>query len=865
MTQETTEMVNLTIDGTPVSVPKGTLIIRAAEQAGIRIPRFCDHPLLKPAGACRQCLVDVAAPDRSGEVRPFPKPQASCTMTVMEGMVVNTQHTSETAMKAQKGIMEFLLINHPLDCPICDKGGECPLQNQAMSEGRETSRFIDAKRVFRKPVSLTSTVMLDRERCILCQRCVRFGKQIAGDAFIDLQGRGGGTAPTDDHEFMGEQIGTFDTAVLDFHNPDYHSDEIVRTADAVGPYGAPALPGSHHCGPVSEDALDESGRPFASYFAGNTIQICPVGALTSSAYRFRGRPFDLVSTAGVSEHDASGSAIRVDVRRGEVVRRLAGEDHDVNEEWITDKDRFAYRWTTADDRLRMPLVRENGELVPTSWADAIDRAARGLAAARQAHAADPEQRIVLMPGGRLTVEDAYAWSKFARVAMGTNQVDQRMRSTSLEETQFLGHYVAGRGLDVTYRDLEKAGRVLIVGCEVEDEIGSVFLRLRKGVLAGGVKVSVVAPMTTSGSHKLSADVIHAAPGEEPRILDELDATLREELREGIVIVGERAVDIPGLYSAVARLVESTGARVAWIPRRAGERGGVDVGALPQLLPFGRFVDDAEARADLEAVWGATIPTEGAMCTVDSVRASVQTPAAAMILGGIDSRDFPVPSVLTDAVRAARFVVSLEVRASDLTELADVVFPVAPVTEKNGTFINWEGRLRPFGQALSSRSLPDREVLHQLAAEMGIDLGVATLKDTHAEINELMGWDGARIEAPVEAPAQLRLPTDGRCVLATHKPMLDEGRLQDGAEELAGNARRSIILASGATLAAHGLTDGDLATVSTERGSVTLPVFARDLPDGVVWLPECSRGCHVHETLGARTGSVVTITRTEVTK
>src|SRR5919197_2219588 len=258
--------VKLTIDGEEVIAPKGELLIRTAERLGTVIPRFCDHPLLDPAGACRQCLVDV---ELGG--RPMPKPQASCTMTVADGMVVKTQRTSKVADKAQQGVMELLLINHPLDCPICDKGGECPLQNQAMSNGRADSRFVDIKRTFPKPLPISTQVLLDRERCVLCQLCTRFSEQIAGDPFIDLLERG-----------AEQQIG------------------------------------------VAED------KPFQSYFSGNTIQICPVGALTSAAYRFRSRPFDLVSTPGVDEHTASGAAIRIDTRRGTVMRRLAGNDPEVN-------------------------------------------------------------------------------------------------------------------------------------------------------------------------------------------------------------------------------------------------------------------------------------------------------------------------------------------------------------------------------------------------------------------------------------------------------------------------------------------------------------------------------------------------------
>src|SRR4051812_34953356 len=378
-----TDLVTLTIDGVQVSVPAGTLIIRAAEQVGVQIPRFCDHPLLEPVGACRQCLVDV--PD-AGNGRPMPKPQASCTIPVAEGMVVSTQVTSEVADKAQQGIMEFLLVNHPLDCPVCDKGGECPLQNQAMSNGRGESRFAASggiKRTFPKPINISAQVLLDRERCVLCARCTRFSEQIAGDPFIALIERG-----------ALQQVGIYEK------------------------------------------------EPFESYFSGNAIQICPVGALTSAEYRFRSRPFDLVSTPSVAEHDACGAAIRVDHRRGRVMRRLAGDDPEVNEEWITDKDRFAFAYGRGEDRLTRPLVREDGVLRPASWPEALDVAADGLrAAGAGAHGA----RIGVLTGGRLTLEDAYAYSKFARGVLATNTIDFRARPHSGEEADFLAAVVAGSG------------------------------------------------------------------------------------------------------------------------------------------------------------------------------------------------------------------------------------------------------------------------------------------------------------------------------------------------------------------------------------------------------------------------------------
>ena len=850
-------LVKVTIDDVELDVPAGTLVIRAAEQAGIRIPRFCDHPLLEPVAACRQCLVEVGMPDRNtGELRFMPKPQPSCAQTVTPGMVVKTQHTSEVARRAQEGVMEFLLINHPLDCPICDKGGECPLQNQAMSEGRESSRFIDAKRTYRKPLKLTSQILLDRERCILCQRCVRFGKEIAGDPFLDLQGRGGGTAPTEHHHFMGEQVGSFDTAVLDYFNPQ-EKDNVK--AGISGPYGQEGIIGSLNEGDLAPNDRDVSGRAFASYFSGNIIQICPVGALTSNDYRFRARPFDLVSTASVTEHDASGSAIRVDIRRGEVLRRLAGNDPEVNEEWITDKDRFAFKWSGVQ-RLNTPFVRENGQLVPTSWSDALDRVHRALAGLSG-------DQVGFLPGGRLSFEDAWAWSKFARSVVGSDSIDMRSRSHSEEERSFLAAHVAGSGLGVTYSQLENAGQVLLVGLEPEDECGAIFLRMRKATRKGKLRVASLAPMTSRGLAKLSGELLRCAPGTEVEVAAEIReggefADLASRLDGGVILVGERASRTPGLLSEVVRLAERTHCRIQWVPRRAGERGGVEAGLLPGLLPFGRALASQEARESL--AWGE-IPAQRGLDATQMLEAAADGRVKALVVGGVDLRDFDDPAAARKALDQVDFLVSLEVRRSEVTDRADVILPVAPPLEKNGTFINWEGRLRPFGQAIASRSQTDRLVFDALASEFGVDLGLHDLVGLYDQVNPLMQWSGQREEFVPAKASELVEVGQGEALLATHKPMLDAGRLQDGATMLAGSARRPVVFASRATVAGLGIDEGEELTLSTQRGNITLPLQFADLPDGVVWVPECSQGSIVHESLGNFGSSVTLSAKGEVAR
>src|SRR5208282_2804843 len=500
--------VTVTIDGFEITVPKGTLVIRAAEQLGIEIPRFCDHPLLDPIGACRQCLVHI-----EGQ----PKPPASCTTACTDGMVVHTQLTSEVAEKAQRGMMEFLLLNHPLDCPMCDKGGECPLQNQAMTAGQGETRFHGPKRTFPKPIALSAQVLLDRERCIQCARCTRFADQIPGDQLIDLFERG-----------PQEQVGT------------------------------------------AHDA------PFDSYFSGNTVQICPVGALTSTSYRFRARPFDLVSTPSVCEHCASGCRQRTDHRRGAVTRRLAGNDPQVNEEWNCDKGRSAFTYATQPDRLVAPLVRDaGGVLRPASWPAAIAAAAAGLLAERG--------RAGVLTGGRLTLEDSYAYAKFARLALASNDIDMRARPLSAEETQFLAGSIAGQPSGVTYAGLERAGAVLLAGFEPQDESPIVFLRLRKAARSRGLAVYSVAALAGPGLSRMSGTLLPTRPGEEAEALDrlasatelgldEVSRAAAQALREpgAVILAGERLAEVPGALTAAARLAQATGARLAWIPRRAGE-------------------------------------------------------------------------------------------------------------------------------------------------------------------------------------------------------------------------------------------------------------------------------------------------------
>ncbi len=773
------ELVTVVVDGVAIEIPKGTLVIRAAELLGIEIPRFCDHPLLEPVAACRMCLVDIEG---------VPKPQPACAQVVSDGMQVRTQLTSPIARDAQEGVMEFLLLNHPLDCPVCDKGGECPLQNQAMSAGRPESRFEDEKRTFPKPINVSAQILLDRERCVSCARCTRFAEQIAGDPMLELLERG-----------SNQQVGT---------------------------------------------AADQ---PFDSYFSGNTVQICPVGALTSAAYRFRSRPFDLVSVPTTCEHCASGCSLRTDHRRGTVTRRLAWDEPAVNEEWNCDKGRFAFTYQ-EQGRVATPLIREDGKLRPASWPEALDVAARGLAAATS-HG--------VLVGGRSTVEDSYAYARFARAVLQSDNIDFRVRDSSDEEAQFLRSSVAGTAVRITYEALEKAPAVVLIAFEPEDESPIVFLRLRKAARGGGTRVYSVGAAVTRGLSKLAGTLIPAKPGAEASALTDLPAKVRAELSTpgAVIMVGERIAGIEGGATAVLELARSTGASIAWVPRRAGERGALDAGALAGLLPGGRPLTDDQARAAVAACWGVeSLPATTGLTGESLLRAVTGGDIGALITGGVELADLPDQVLGRAAIEAAAFVVSLENHHSAITELADVVFPVAVVTEKSGTFMNWEGRPRPFAQTFKDALvMSDAIVLGMLARAMNVPIGASDVAGIRQELGSLGAWAGARTEEPNTTAGQV---VDAAYLVSTWRALIDNGVMQEGEPYLAATAHAVAATCSAAMVAGLGAPEN--VTVTGPLGSVTLPLLVGDVLDGVVCLPLNSPGCALYLDLGVRSGQPVTI-------
>jgi NADH-quinone oxidoreductase subunit G len=765
--------VTVTIDGTEVTVPAGTLIIRAAEAVGVEIPRFCDHPYLDPIGACRQCIVEVEGQR---------KPLTACTTPVADGMVVKTQETSEAARQAQVGMLEFLLINHPLDCPVCDRGGECPLQDQALAWGPGESRYIDPKRVFEKPIPLSPLVNLDRERCVLCARCTRFCDQVSGERFIELFDRG-----------------------------------------------------------AAEQVSIAAGEDFRSPFSGNTVQICPVGALTSSTYRFAARPFDITSAPSVCPHCAAGCSIRVDVRRGEVVRHQARDNPDVNEAWLCDKGRYAFRFPDRD-RVETPLLRVPG-LEPASFPEVLGTIARRGA----------EGRIAFLAGGRLMDEDAYALSKVARVAFGTNDLDHRPGRDL--DAPIEVERAAAAGMPVTYADVERAGAIVVVGLDTREELPILHLRIRKAVRKHGADVFVVHPRRTPLADV--AEHIPCPPGGEADLLEELATAHGEDTPLGraaaaldrakdsaVVLAGPGVAGSVGALSMAVSLAQSVGARFAQLPRRAGDRGALRAGVHPALLPGGRRVADAAERGEIEAAWGVTVPAEAGSDTGAILEAAARRDLDVLYLVGTDPlTDFPDAPLARRALANVPFLVIQDVTLGEYGEVADAVLPAAAFLEKDGHFTDWEGRgqrIRPV-RAPVGLSQPDWEIFAALGRAAGSDPGMASLDALHREMGELLAPREVGL-APGPSRREPVSETPG-LTLFSYPLLIDEGRLSVDADKLkSALGVEPFVELHPEDAERLGLKENAMARVRTEAGEAELPVRVTEgIVPGAAFVPWNQRG------------------------
>lgn len=783
--------VSITVDGVEVAARPGELLIDACERNGTYIPRFCYHERMKPVGMCRMCLVEVDS-GRGPALTP------SCMVPVSDGMVVDTE--SETTKKAQDGVLEFLLINHPLDCPVCDKGGECPLQDQTMSFGPGESRFVEEKRHFEKPIAISDTVYLDRERCILCDRCTRFAKEVVGDPLIHFLGRGNQT-----------QVNTF---------PD---------------------------------------EPFSSYFSGNTVQICPVGALTAKPYRFKARPWDLDEVESTSMSDSVGSRIAVQASRNQVLRYLGVDSDPVNWGWLSDKERFSFEAFNHDHRLTEPLVRKDGDLAPTSWAAALRAVGTALADT------DP-QRIGFIGGSRLTNESQYAFTKLAKAVLGTDNIDAQL-GDGLPPEAILGLPRATIDSACT-----PGGTVILLGPDPKETLGALYIRLRHAAVEDGVTIIELTPHRT-GLAPYAKHHLYPRPGFTNAVASALlaggsqdvagvsasaiaaaasaisgDAPITVIIGRASIAEGEAAiVDAAIALSALPDVRFLSGLT------RGNVHGALDMGMSPGLLP-GRTTlasDTAVAEA-----WGS-VPSEQGLGTTEMLKAAADGSIDLLVLVGADpAADFPDTNLATRALAAAT-VVAIDLFEGPSVDHAEIVLPAAAPHEAEGSFTNLEGRVSKVNQKVTppGTARADWMIAAELARHAGGDLGFESLTEIWAELSQVSPAyagidlatlddnlrDGIIVEGSLDAPQQSGLtPVAGDAYslgLVITRRMYDAGTILAHSPSSAHLKAGTVLSLHPADFEALGIDAGSTVRLSSAKGSVQVPVEPNtDVPRGSAVVP-----------------------------
>ena len=637
------KMLKVTVDGVDVEVPEGTLAIEACFRAGADVPYFCYHPRLTSVGACRMCLVNIELEmfgSRASRIL------TCCTVPVTDGMAIKT--STPDVKKAQNGMLEFLLANHPLDCPICDRGGECPLQNMTVAYGPPTSRFIEEKRHFPKAMPISDYVVLDRERCIQCMRCTRFCEEIGGDGQLGILNRGSNA-----------EIGTF------------------------------------------------FGHDFSSNFSGNTIEICPVGALTSRTYRFAGRPWEIKSTDSICSKCGNGCNVAVQTRLGDLVRINGRTNEAVNEEWTCDRGKFGQYYVNDEKRLTAPLMKVDGAFREVSWDEALRAIAERIRAVKAESGPDA---IAAVGSTRCTVEENYLLGKMIRSLVGTNNIAHQMSPYPFEPMQ------------TGIADLETFKTIVSVGMKLDFDQPIVYLRVYKAV-------------RTNGANWVQAPT--------------LDASVEKALSAagaGAVLLVPHTLGLAEIARA-RELCVRAGAKFNLLLPDCNSWGAPRAGASPDLLPGMKTF--AEARAHVEKMWGAPLPTAPGRGGDNLFEACVGGAVRVLYVMGSDpAQNFHDPGLAKRALEAAEFVVVQELFLTETAQAADIVLPAASFAEKDGTFVNIEGREQKIRQALPPRgdSRPDWRILADLMARLGAPAPYFSARDIYREYSRAIPKTEALVTA-----------------------------------------------------------------------------------------------------------------------
>ena len=785
--------ISFTINGATVEANPGELLIDAAERHGVYIPRFCYHPRMKSVGMCRMCLVDV---DRGRGARLEP----ACMITAAPDMIVDTE--SDQTQRAQEGILELLLVNHPLDCPVCDKGGECPLQDQTVAYGPGESRFVEEKRHYEKPIPISDLVYLDRERCILCDRCTRFASDVAGDPLIHFIDRGNET-----------QVNTF---------PD---------------------------------------EPFSSYFSGNTVQICPVGALTAEPYRFKARPWDLAENESTAVVDSTGARVVLQSSRDELVRVLGVDSDAVNWSWLSDKERFTYEANGSEERLTDPLVRsESGEFATARWADAAAFAAEALQA-------DPSL-IGVIGGARLPVEGQFMWSTLLD-ALGVRDADPQIGDGL--ETELIQSLPRATIAEAA----APGGVVVLLSGDLKEELPTLYLRLRHAAVEDGASLIEMTARAT-GLSRFAKAKLHALPGTIDDVAEAVAAGTTSETVGGVdaaelamaakllgsgrpvtVVIGRtNLAEDPGLITKAAAAIHRLVPEAKFLP--ALRRGNIH-GAIETGLARGRTTTEI-----LE----------------DAAAGEVET---LVLLGADPLADFPDRALVSSAFDMVENLVAVDTFATASSARADVILPAASFGEVDGSFVNLERRISPLRAKVTApgQGRADWMIAAELAAALDHDLNVTSLDEVRTLLSSTMpafadidwsnidaGGDGPLLGATnavtpsladIAAATSVAVPAvDGYGLrLVVDRKLWDLGTMVQQSQSLAHLAADTTLALSPADFDALGVQDGSTITVTGPGGATAeLEVSASaGVPRGVAHVPYRMNGFDVGTFLSASTAVI----------
>jgi len=874
----------VTIDGRTLEVPAGTLVTEAARAAEIHIPIFCSHDKLPPLGACRICVVEVGMPklgpdrkpvllaDGNPEIAWMPKVQTACTTPVADGMHVRT--ASEVTVKARKGVMEFLLVNHPLDCPVCDEGGECQLQDLAFAFGHDTSRMDEAKRTFDSE-DLGPVVKKEANRCIVCMRCVRYCHEVMGEDALTAHQRGVWT-----------EISSFNR------------------------------------------------QPLECEQCGNCIEVCPVGALTALPYRFKARPWDLRQHVTICPGCSNGCSVRLGVRGNEVLRARGSEFRGVNREYLCVRGRFGYEFLNGTDRLTSPLVRLGDALSPASYDEAVAFAAARLQQIRSVHGPGS---VAFVGGEKLTVEEAYLYQKLARAVVGTPHVDARTRFTTRVPGAALLRAAGGGRPLLSFEDLYRAQEVLVLGEDLQGEAPFAQAQIVRGLHQQGLHVTVAHPRRVKLARtRFGGDWLALRPGSELALVDGLThaalaagepsdvppdvraslAALRAALAGATPEATERTTGVPAsAVTAAARRLREAGRKailfgraytehpqapallqaienlgwacgalttersaVMYLGSQQNSQGALDMGLAPDCLPGYVPAGDAAARGGYEEAWGAALGAEPGMSAPEILAAAADGRVKALWIVTDDwLRSAPDRALAERALSRAELVIVNELFLTETARHAHVVFPASAFAEKEGVVVNSERRLQKSVRALAWRRgcRPDGEIFSAVARALGASWSYRSPEDVFREIARLVpGYRGlswasllplgpqwASVGTPTvpasvqpAAPASIRPAADGEglWLLAGGTLFLPGGIAQRGAllRRLAGPARAALHPDEARRL---GVAEGEAIELSGPGGSLQVAVVLdADVPPGAVFLPYAQAGVDLNR-LGLPTG------------